>query len=387
MKNKKRIKIAFCVIIVLGLFWVGLPTYLRQALMHWNPDITDAKIFSSHVVAKAEQGWDFPIADNFNQDTMSVEEEAYLKKYGTVAYLVIQRDSVLYEEYREGWNAKKLVNVFSVTKSIVGLLIGIAHDEGVIENLDDRVSKYLPEFQEGEKITVRNLLTMSSGLNWEESYSSPFSTTAQAYYGDNIRELIMKLKVVEEPGKRYDYKSGDTQLLSFVLEAALQKKYPNGENITISEYATRKLWQPIEASENALWSLDRKGGDEKTYCCFNTTARDIARLGRLILRKGDWNGRQIISESYLQEAITPASYLENEFGDAPLNYYGFQIWNIHYKGLQFPAFKGLGGQYIFMIPQKEAIVVRLGHERSDKYIRENTVDMGGYLDIAFRILK
>ena len=148
-----------------------------------------------------------------------------------------------------------------------------------------------------------------------------------------------------------------------------------------------KLWQPIEASENALWSLDRKGGDEKTYCCFNTTARDIARLGRLILRKGDWNGRQIISESYLQEAITPASYLENEFGDAPLNYYGFQIWNIHYKGLQFPAFKGLGGQYIFMIPQKEAIVVRLGHERSDKYIRENTVDMGGYLDIAFRILK
>ena len=88
MKNKKSVKITICVIIILGLFWVVLPTYLRQALMHWNPDITDAEIFSSHVVAKAEQGWDFPFAIDFNQDTMTLDEEAYFKKYGTVAYLV-----------------------------------------------------------------------------------------------------------------------------------------------------------------------------------------------------------------------------------------------------------------------------------------------------------
>ena len=104
----------------------------------------------------------------------------------------------MYEEYRDGWKVEKLVNVFSVTKSIIGLLTGIAFDEGVIENLDDPVSKYLPEFSEGAKITVRNLLTMSSGLNWEESYSSPFSTTAQAYYGNNIRELIMDLKLTRD---------------------------------------------------------------------------------------------------------------------------------------------------------------------------------------------
>jgi hypothetical protein len=95
----------------------------------------------------------------------------------------------------------------------------------------------------------------------------------------------------------------------------------------------------------------------------------------------------VISQAYLKEAIAPASYLQNEFGDGALNYYGFQIWNIHYQGMEFPAFKGLGGQYIFAIPQKEAIVVRLGHQRSDEYIRENTVDMEEYLNIAFRILK
>ena len=385
MKSRRRIKIIGGISLGVVLLFFCLPTYLRNALIYLNPDITDASIFASHLLKKTEQGWDFPLANKFNTYQMNSEENAYLDKYETVAYLVIQKDSVLYEEYRDGWKTEKLVNVFSVTKSIVGLLVGIAFDEGAIESLDDPISKYLPEFSEGTKITVRNLLTMSSGLNWDESYSSPFSTTAQAYYGDNIRELIMGLKLVEEPGKKYSYKSGDTQLLSFVVEAALKKKY--SREITISDYAADKLWQPIEAAHDALWSLDRRGGDEKTYCCFNTTARDIARLARLVLRNGDWNGKQVISQAYLKEAIAPASYLQNEFGDGALNYYGFQIWNIHYQGMEFPAFKGLGGQYIFAIPQKEAIVVRLGHQRSDEYIRENTVDMEEYLNIAFRILK
>lgn len=126
----------------------------------------------------------FSLAKDFNTYQMTVEEEEYLKEYGTVAYLVIQHDSVLYEEYREGWTPQKLSNIFSATKSIVGLLVGIAYDEGYIESLDDKVSKYLPEFKEGNKITIRNLLTMSSGLNWDEAYSSLTSKTTQAYYGD-----------------------------------------------------------------------------------------------------------------------------------------------------------------------------------------------------------
>lgn len=113
----------------------------------------------------------------------------------------------------------------------------------------------------------------------------------------------------------------------------------------------------------------------------------MAHLGRLVLHHGNWNGRQVIAEEYVQEAISPASYLENEFGDGPLDYYGFQIWVVHYKGLTFPAFRGLGGQYLFMIPQKNAIVVRLGHKRSDVYDREKTMDLDQYLDIAFKILQ
>lgn len=385
--KKRWIQVSSALLALTALFFLCMPTYVRKALIHWYPDITDTYLFPSNAVVKADSCWDFSLSRRFNTYEMTPEENAYLKKFGTVAYLVIQQDSVLYEEYREGWTPQTLSNIFSATKSIVGLLVGIAHDEGYIETLDDKVSKYLPEFRDGEKITIRNLLTMSSGLNWDEAYTSLFSKTTQAYYGEDIRHLIMSLRVEEEPGKRYSYKSGDTQLLSFVLEAALTKGGREGKAMTISDYAARKLWQPMEICNDALWNLDRKGGDEKAYCCFNTTARDLAHLGRLIINRGNWNGKQIVSESYLQEAITPATYLVNEFGDGALDYYGFQIWIMHYRGMQFPAFRGLGGQYVFIIPEKNAIVVRLGHERSDEYKREKTIDMDEYLNIAFRILQ
>lgn len=387
--SRRRLQISSALLALVALFFLCMPTYIREALTHWYPDITDTYLFPSHTVEKAENCWDWPSADSYNTYVPDSTDNAFLDRWGTVAFLVIQNDSVLYEEYRDGWNPRMLSNIFSATKSIVGLLIGIAHDEGYIESLDDKVGKYLPEFREGKKaeISIRNLLTMSSGLNWDEAYSSLFSKTTQAYYGDDIRTLVMNLEAEEEPGKRYSYKSGDTQILSLVLEAALNKGNSEKPSVSISDYAREKLWEPMQACNDALWNLDREDGIEKAYCCFNTTARDVARFARLLLHKGNWNGRQLISEAYMNEAMSPASYLENEFGDGTLDYYGFQIWIMHYRGMEFPAFKGLGGQYIFAIPQKNAIVVRLGHKRSDVYERENTVDSPEYLNIAFKILK
>lgn len=381
MMSRKRLRISSAILVLVALFFLGMPTYMREALIHWYPDISDTYLFASHTVEKPDTCWEWPVAPDCNTYVLDSADNAYLDELKTVAFLVIQNDSILYEEYREDWTPQTLSNIFSATKSIVGLLIGVAHDEGYIKSLEDPVGKYLPEFQQGEKarITVRNLLTMSSGLNWDEAYTALFSKTTQAYYGDNIRELVMGLEPETEPGKQYSYKSGDTQLLSFVLEAATGR--------TISDYAQEKLWKPMQACNDALWNLDKNGGDEKSYCCFNTTARDVARFARLMLHNGNWNGRQLVSEAYMAEAMTPAAYLENEFGDGALDYYGFQIWIVHYKGMQFPAFRGLGGQYIFAIPQKNAIVVRLGHKRSDQYVREKTIDLDRYLDIAFKILK
>lgn len=379
--TRKQLRIGSAVLAILALILLVMPTYVREALIHWYPGIEDTYLFESNTVVKADTCWEWPVAKDCNQYHLDNADNAFMEELGTVAFLVIQNDSILFEEYRDGWTPETLSNIFSATKSVVGLLAGIAYDEGYIKSLDDKVSKYLPEFKEGgkDKITVRNLLTMSSGLNWDEAYTALFSKTTEAYYGDDIRKLVMGLEAVEDPGKKFSYKSGDTQILSFVVEAATGK--------TISKYAQEKLWQPMQVCNDALWNLDREGGDEKAYCCFNSTARDMAHFARLILNHGNWNGRQLISESYLTEAISPASYLENEFGDGSLDYYGFQIWIVHYKGLQIPAFRGLGGQYIFAIPGKNAIVVRLGRKRSDVYDREKTVDLDRYLDIAFKILK
>lgn len=385
--KKKWMTVSSGALALIALVFLCLPFYMREALVHLLPDITDTYLFHSDTVRGADSCWQWPAAAGYNRYVPDEREQQMLEEYGTVAYLVIRDDSVVYEEYRDGWQPESLGNVFSATKSIVSLLVGIALDEGAIGSVDDPVSRYLPEFGEGgrERITVRNLLTMSSGLDWDEAYSSLTSITTKAYYGNDIRGLVMGLQPVEEPGRRYSYKSGDTQLLSFVLEAAVSAKA--GRQVTVSEYAQERLWRPIQACNDALWNLDREGGDEKTYCCFNTTARDFARLGRLLLNRGEWNGRQVVSATYMDEAMAPASYLENEFGDGALDYYGFQIWTMKYRGMKLPALRGLGGQYVFVIPEKRAIVVRMGHKRSNEYRRENTVDMEQYLDLAFRILE
>jgi CubicO group peptidase (beta-lactamase class C family) len=119
----------------------------------------------------------------------------------------------------------------------------------------------------------------------------------------------------------------------------------------------------MHAEENALWSLDKADGMEKAYCCFNTNARDFARFGQLILNKGRWDDQPLISEAYLQEAITPDTTLIDVQYDSVNRRYGFQFWHLAYNGLSVPYMRGLQGQYIFAVPEKNAVIVRLGHER------------------------
>lgn len=227
-------------------------------------------------------------------------------------------------------------------------------------------------------VTVRDLLTMSGGMAWDESYASLFSVTTHGYYGNDLYRLVTGLEVTDRPGVQFSYRSGETQLLAFVLETA------TGE--TLSRYAEEKLWKPMQAERDAYWLLDKEGGDEKAFCCFHTTARDVARFGRLMLHRGNWNGEQLVSQAYMDEMLRPASYLKDQWGRDSLNYYGLQTWIMHYHGEAIPCMRGMLGQYIYAIPSEDAIVVRLGRKRHDVYEGPFTVDMTRYLDIARRIL-
>ena len=378
---KRSIRICLSVLVVLAIIYLSLPYYARQALIHLMPVIDDLETFERDTVhhdPACIRHW--PHAKSYNQYRLPSEDAAYLDSLHTISFLVIHRDSILFESYRDGWNDTLTSNLYSATKTIVGLLTGIALDEGKIHSLDDPVSRYIPAYNKGRQadVTLRHLLTMSGGMAWDEAYASLFSVTTHGYYGNDLYELVTGLDVVDEPGVQFSYRSGETQLLAFALEAATGR--------TLSQYAEEKLWRPMQAERDAYWLLDKEDGDEKAFCCFHTTARDAARFGRLLLHHGKWNGCQVVSRAYMDEMTRPASYLKDQWGRDSLSYYGLQTWIYPYRGEAIPCMRGMLGQYIFAIPSQEAIVVRLGRKRHDVYDGPFTVDMRRYLDIAMRVL-
>lgn len=355
--------------------------YLRRALTHLLPKIDQYPIFENRTVKAGDpQPWIQSEAYN----TVSIPEK-YLpvfEQLGTVAYVIIKDSTLLFEQYWEDYSPESHSNSFSMAKSIVSLAIGAAIDDGFIKDVDQPVSDFYPEFQgyNGKPLTLRHLLTMSAGVDFDEAYSSPFSPTTKLYYGDDLQQIAFGMKEIEEPGVNFIYQSGVTQLLAFIVEKA------TGENI--SSYVSRKFWTPMNAEEDALWSLDKKDGIEKAYCCFNSNARDFARFGQLILNKGEWNGEQLISSSYLKEATTPdTSLLFKEYNETN-HCYGFQFWHLSYNGMEIPYMRGILGQYIFIIPDLNAVVVRLGHKRSETRSNQHYPDdIDTWLGVAVEMIQ
>ncbi|MFW5761595.1 MAG: serine hydrolase, partial [Cyclobacteriaceae bacterium] len=154
---------------------------------------------------------------------------------------------------------------------------------------------------------------------------------------------------------------------------------------TLSQYAEEKLWQPLQAKDTALWMIDEQGM-ERAFCCFNATALDFARLGQLVLDSGRWRGRQLIPQNYILDAIEPAVVLLTDEGN-PVDFYGYQFWILERQGLYIPYFRGILGQYIFIVPEYNAVIVRVGHKRGRKKDDDHhPKDVYLYLDAALKIL-
>ncbi|HEY4797843.1 MAG TPA: serine hydrolase, partial [Bacteroidia bacterium] len=197
------------------------------------------------------------------------------------------------------------------------------------------------------------------------------------YYGNDLRKLIFKYDATGEPGKYFEYLSGNTQLLGFVLRKAT--------GMSVSEYASEKLWRPIEAEHDAYWSLDKEGGDEKAYCCFNSNARDFARIGKLYLDSGRWSGKQVVPEKYVLESIKPAPTLEKDGGEKN-NRYGYSWWLLpNYKGHNIFYARGILGQYIVIVPDLKMIIVRLGKRRELTSVNGHPADFYWYVDAALEM--
>lgn len=346
-------------------------TYLYKAIVYNYVNIDDNDLFNQRTIAN-DKSSAWQLSKNFNATPLPEKLDSTLRAYESVAFLIIKNDSIEHEKYWDGYGTSSLSNSFSMAKSIISILIGIAIDEGHIKSIDQSIGDFLPEYNEGDKkkVTIKHLLMMSSGLNWDESYGSAFSVTTKAYYGTDLYALVKDLEVEEDPGKMYRYKSGNTQLLAFILEKA------TGKNV--SDFAGEKLWQPLNAEHNAEWSLDTDGGMEKAYCCFYSNARDFARIGKLYLNEGMFNGAQVVSADYVKQSIAPNAALTPE--GKPNTHYGLHWWLMNRQGYDIFYARGILGQYIIGIPELNLVVVRLGHKRSEVKENFHVTDVLLYID-------
>ena len=367
-------------------------TYLRGKT---GPSIYDLELFPVNKLQKSSKPYNF-IFEKDPSLKLTKSDLEYHEKMDTKAFLIFQGDTLIYEKYWDEHHDKTVSNSFSAAKSVIGMLVGIAIEEGKINSVDDLAGDYIPEFKKNgrEQITIRHLLTMSAGFDWIESGKNPLSEAAEGYYGTDLYGLVTRLRVIEKPGIKFNYQSGNTQILGFIIEKATGK--------SINEYAAEKLWIPLGARNDAFWSLDKEGGDEKAFCCMYATARDYALLGQLILNKGFYNGAQIVPEWYMKKMLETPYMTTKE--KVPNMRYGWHTWVYKNRGNPVYYCRGLMGQYMIAIPRKNRVIVRLGTKRDSHYkIPENklnddkfrelnnekighTIDLYRYLEMSDKII-
>lgn len=350
--------------------------YVYKAVYHNLARIDNFEIFENRVI-EAKNPKDLKQHSSINQATLPAELQHQLDSLETIALLVIQHDSIKFEQYWNGGAEDSKTNSFSMAKSVVSILVGIAVEEGKIKDIHEPIANYIPSFKENgrEKITFYHLLTMSSGLGWTESYMMPFSQTTDAYYGNDLHGLVDRLELEKEPGTEYKYKSGDTEALAIALT--------NAVGMTLSEYASLKLWGPLNAKYDALWSLDKEDGMEKSYCCIISNARDFSRIGSLYLNNGVWDSTQIVPANYVAASIVPTEIPSIEHGGKPCAEYGYSWWLLDYHGESIFYARGILGQFVICIPSKDMVVVKLGHKRGDKEKMAFT-EVYDLLDFAYK---
>lgn len=341
---------------------------------HTTAYIDDYDHFDNRTITKSKNPIPWNLHQEYNKAKSTDRLNEINDRLGTVAYMIIKNDSIWYENYAEGYGTESKTNSFSMAKSMVTAMLGKAIMDGYIKSMDQPLGDFFPEFSEGlaAKTTVGDLSSMSSGLNWDESYKSPFSITAKAYYDTDIREVLLGLEVVEEPGKEFKYLSGNTQLLGMVIEKA------TGKNL--SDYLYESFWAPMGMEQDALWQLDSEdSGMEKAYCCVASNARDFAKFGVMFKNKGVFNGKQILPAEFTELAT------KKRFEDDDM--YGYGFWLSDHLDKEIFTMRGILGQYVICVPEDDIIIVRLGHNRGEFVPGESfTNDFFVFIEEAYKML-
>ncbi|CAI8356699.1 MAG: 6-aminohexanoate-dimer hydrolase [Owenweeksia sp. TMED14] len=327
-------------------------TYLQG---NTTANIFDGTSFKKgKISAQNPTPWPVKIDSRF---TPSLELSQVLSTIETGAFLIFDNDTLRHEQYNNKVSQESKTNSFSMSKSIVAILVQIAIQDGEIKGWDEPVINLIPELNGPgrELLTLANLAGMTANIDWDENYYNPLGVSAKAYYGTDLYKTIISRSIGADVGVKFEYQSASTALLGFYLEAATGRK--------IYEYASEKLWTPLGAVSDAFWHLD-DSGNALTYCCYNATARDYGRLGKLILQNGQWEGNRLVDADFLRGATTPGSE----------QYYGLSFWLGEAQTSDgepmdpprsYIAFHGHLGQWIIILPDLNRVIVRTGHQDGD----------------------
>jgi CubicO group peptidase (beta-lactamase class C family) len=359
------------VIIVIGLFYRQEAYRLYKVVTFFEPESISENfreiktIFPTRSIPKSTHPFSFPYAEkkwlvpsSFQYEDSIVNTQSYLDYTLTDALLIIQNDSIKYEYYSNGFEPADTHISFSMSKSVISALIGIAIEDGYIESIDKTVTDYLPEFAGTgyEGVRIKDVLQMSSGVKFNEDYSDFYSdiNIMGRYFaiGKPMRKFAKRLKRNWEPGTYNQYVSIDTQILGMILAQTTGQ--------TISEYMSKQLWEPIGAESEAFWIIDNEGM-EFAIGGLNCTTKDYAKIGQLFLDNGKWQGRQLVPQDWVTASVTPdAPHLMP--GKRPnaksKDGYGYQWWIPLGADDEFNA-QGIYTQFIYIDPDKDMVIVKL----------------------------
>jgi len=342
-------------------------TYLKG---HTTAHIDDYVDFKNSVIKTGiPQPWE--LHDNYNKAKLTDTFRKELEDYQSAGFAIIKDGKLLYEEYWDNYSNTSMTNSFSMAKSITTMMLGKAIEQGYIKSLEQKITDFIPEFLSdslGRFATVGDLSSMRSGFDWNEDYYSPFNVTTEAYYGNHIEKQLLKRHFTSHPGGHFKYLSANTQLLAIVLKRA------TGKNL--AQYLSEEFWQPLGMESDALWSMS--GGIEKAFCCINSNVRDYAKLGQLLLQKGNWNGVQLLDSAFVELMITPCY---DGFNPDEPKKYGYSIWIDETYNPPFYCMLGHLGQRIIVVPDENIVIVRLGKSRNTVIPSKGALDADTYLSV------
>ena len=292
----------------------------------------------------------------FHNSRYSLED--YFKRNFVIGFLVLQNDQIIVEKYFHEADQNSRFVSQSLSKSIVSILVGAAVEEGAIKSIEDPVIQYLPYLSKSgyRNVTVKNLLQMSSGVNYSEDYRDPKSGAAligAALLTGNpsFKDYAQSIQPTNTPpGAKFEYQSVNTQVLGLLLEKVTGKR--------LNQYAQEKLWRKIGAQSDAFFYESMKQPDTCAFACFNATVRDYARIGLMMLQRGTLGQERVVSSSWVHDSTTPdAPYLKPKPVGPEVYGYAFQWWIPPGNDGVFTA-QGIYGQCIYINPARHIVIVQ-----------------------------